>query len=204
MSFFVLTYSDFHDVHQDVDVPGANRYRGPKFDTHATAVDALRRYTTAGAIDAKLTELSYDQCREIMFGHRTLLKTVTKPKINDQRFVLETTDYLAAKVTAESNGWDGNPDTMLNYCNAFEDAARYTEHETLGIAIDEARADQPPFGPLFESATIEHQVYVQAYDQGGLPVEDIGYWEVIETWEVYGDGTVTRGEPAERSARTSE
>jgi hypothetical protein len=194
MSFFVLTYSDFRDVHRDVDVSGANRYSGPKFGDHATAVDALRRYTTAGATDAKLIELSYDQCREIMFGRRSRLTRVTIPKINDQRFVLEMTDYLAAKVTAECNGWDGDTETMHDYYNVGEDAAYYTEHATLGIAIDEARADNPPFGPLFDSATIERQVYVQAYDKGGQPVEGVGYWKVFETWEVDRDGTVTRGD----------
>jgi hypothetical protein len=192
--FFVLTYSDFRDVHRDVDVSGANRYSGPKFGDHATAVDALRRYITAGAMDAKLIELSNDECRKFMFGRRSLLKRVTTPKIYDVRFVLETTDYLLAKVTAEGNGWDGNPETMFDYCDAFQDAADYTEHATLGIAIDEARAHDPPFGPVFNSATIERQVYVQAYDQGGQPVEDAGFWKVFETWEVDRDGTVTRGD----------
>jgi hypothetical protein len=41
----------------------------------------------------------------------------------------------------------------------------------LGAAIDAARADNAPFGPLFETATIEHQVFVQAYDRYGQPAE---------------------------------
>jgi hypothetical protein len=63
---------------------------------------------------------------------------------------------------------------------------------TLGAAIDVARADDPPFGPLFDSATIEHQVYVQAYDHRGQPVEGVGYWKTFETWEVGNNGSVTR------------
>lgn len=108
-------------------------------------------------------------------------------KVGDKRYIAMHIDSERASAVARHNGWDGNPESLLDYCDTGMAAATYTEHCTLDAACAVARAELAKGRSLFGAVIIDHEIFEQAHDDRGRTVKG-GSWETHETYEVGTDG----------------
>ena len=112
------------------------------------------------------------------------------PAIGAERYISSHIAAADAERVARKNGWDGDPESLLDHCDAGAAARTCTEHATLDAACGYARnALMSP--SLFGAVIIEHEVFEEAHDDRGRRVEG-GSWETQATYEVAMDGECIR------------
>lgn len=111
---------------------------------------------------------------------------MTRPKVGDERWLLETINHADVEALARKNGWDGGDDSVRDYAEP-SDAAKHTAHPSLDAATEAARAFLATGKSSYGCAIIDHQVFEAPRIGGeliGVPPE----WETQKSYEVAMDG----------------
>jgi hypothetical protein len=112
-------------------------------------------------------------------------------RIGAERYLVETMSIDDAERVARLNGWNGDPEGLLDHCDAGQAARRVTEYATFDKAVAEAQLFERSGKSLFGAARVEHEIYEQAHDDRGRPVKG-GSWETQAAWEVTHQGEPER------------
>lgn len=109
------------------------------------------------------------------------------PKIDEERFRLETIDVDDVYAAAKERGWKEDHDSLLD-CVDANDAAEHTCYKTLDEAAAAGRAFVKTKRAFFGCVIIDHQVYEAPHDDRGRSVRGPGSWETNCTYEIAMDG----------------
>jgi len=115
------------------------------------------------------------------------MSALRKPKIGDERYLVERIDTRSVEALARKQGWPGGDEGLREFCEP-DDAASYTEHHTLDDAVAVARAWLAKGTSFYGCVMIDHEVYEQWHDDRGNRVKG-AEWERQCSYEV------SRGEP---------
>jgi hypothetical protein len=109
-----------------------------------------------------------------------------KPKIGDERYVVEMISTPVVEAMAREQGWDGE-DGLREFCEP-QDAATYSTHKTLDDATAAARQWLAAGQSFYGSAIIDHEIFTKPHDDAGRLIPAPAEWERAHTYEVAMDG----------------
>jgi hypothetical protein len=113
-----------------------------------------------------------------------------KPKVGDERFLLEVLNTSDVEALARKNGWTGGEaESLRDYCEP-EDAATYTTHYTLASATRAAKRDLAKGDSFYGCALIDREVFEVPSLGDGTLIAVPPTWERQESYEVAMDGEV--------------
>src|SRR5262245_30048375 len=114
---------------------------------------------------------------------------MARPRIGDERWVLETISGAAVEALARKHGYTGED---LREFVEPEDVAEYTIHSSLEAAIEAANADLARNDSFYGANIIDYQILEAAHDDRGNLVRGCPpSWERQHGYEVASDGEIT-------------
>lgn len=117
------------------------------------------------------------------------MRTAAKPKIGDDRYLVEMIDTANVLAIAKKNGWvDDETEGLREFCEP-EDAAVHVVASTLDEAKSLALRHLRTGLPFYGACIIDHQTYEAAHDDRGNLVRGCPpEWETDKTYEITADG----------------
>jgi hypothetical protein len=109
-----------------------------------------------------------------------------RPKIGDERWLLEIIDTADVEAMARLEGWNGE-DGIREFCEP-ENASTYTVHTSLDKAVAAAREYLAKGTSFYGCAIIDHQVVETPHDDLGNLIDVPPEWERQRSYEVAMDG----------------
>ena len=117
----------------------------------------------------------------------TKLAIQNSPKLGDERYLVEMIQTDRVEAMARKHGWDGE-DGLREFCEP-EDAALWSEHQTLDAAIQAAREWLATGKAFYGCVIIDHEVFERWRDDRGNAVKHAD-WERQRSYEVANDEEV--------------
>lgn len=114
------------------------------------------------------------------------MAAMPKPKVGDERYLVEMIDARAVEAMARTAGWDGE-DGLREFCEP-QDAAVYSVHKSLDEAVSAAHTWLATGRDFYGCAIIDHQVFEKPIDDTGNLIRVPPQWKRRSSYEVTMDG----------------